>query len=263
MDLMSYLGLISGLILIGLGISSGGSLLAFWNVPSLMITLGGTVAATLLNFPFVDLNSAVRALKIVFTEKLDDPADVIMELISLADKARREGLLALDTSLDLIEDAFLRKGLQLVVDATDPELIQEILETDIDNLESRHRAGRRVFESMATYAPAFGMIGTLIGLIQMLRNIDNPSSVGPAMAVALVTTFYGAMLAYLIFIPIAGKLAVRSQKEMQIRQIMLEGILSIQAGDNPRIVEEKLRSYLAPGQRERVSYSAQMVTSHE
>lgn len=263
MDLMSYLGLISGLILIGLGISSGGSLLAFWNVPSLMITLGGTVAATLLNFPFVDLKSAVRALKIVFTEKLDDPADVIMELISLADKARREGLLALDTSLDLIEDAFLRKGLQLVVDATDPELIQEILETDIDNLESRHRAGRRVFESMATYAPAFGMIGTLIGLIQMLRNIDNPSSVGPAMAVALVTTFYGAMLAYLIFIPIAGKLAVRSQKEMQIRQIMLEGILSIQAGDNPRIVEEKLRSYLAPGQREQVSYSARMVTSHE
>lgn len=266
MDLMTLLGFISGLILIGLAIAMGGSVLAFWNIPSVLITLGGTIAATLVNFPFSDLRSMLGVTRVAFTEKLDDPTEVINDLIMYADRARREGLLALDDLLSSVEDDFLRRGLQLVVDAADPELIQEILETDIAQLETRHRAGRKVFESMATYSPAFGMIGTLIGLIQMLREINDPSKVGPAMAVALITTFYGATLAYLVFIPLAGKLAVRSQKEIVLREIMLEGILSIQAGDNPRIVEERLQAYLSPGARDRVSYNryqAQVVARYE
>ncbi|HHY47679.1 MAG TPA: motility protein A [Firmicutes bacterium] len=266
MDLMTLLGIVSGLTLIGLSIGMGGAITAFWDLPSVLITLGGTIAATLVNFPFSDLRTMLGVTKVAFIEKLDDPAEVINDLIMLADRARREGLLALDSMLYSIEDDFLRRGLQMVVDAADPELIREILETDIAQLEARHRAGRRVFESMATYSPAFGMIGTLIGLIQMLRQLNDPAKIGPSMAVALVTTFYGAMLAYLVFIPLAGKLAVRSQKEVLLKEVMLEGILSIQAGDNPRIVEERLRAYLAPGARDRVSYNSyqsQAVTGYE
>lgn len=249
MDLATFLGIVAGVTLYVWAISDGGSLLNFWNLPSLAITLGGTLAATLINYPLSRLVGMVRVAKNAFFHRPIDPNETIATLTEFAEKARREGLLALEESVDQLEDEFLRKGLQLVVDGTDPELVRSILETELAFLEERHRAGAAIFDTMGMLAPAFGLIGTLIGLVNMLKNANDPEKIGPGMAVALLTTFYGAMLANFLFIPIAGKLRVRSAEEILNREVMIEGILSIQAGDNPRIVAEKLRSFLAPSQR--------------
>jgi len=254
MDLTTFVGIIAGITLVGTAIQMGGSVRSFIDIPSIMITIGGTIAATLINFRIDDIKNVLRVTKIAFTRRPPQLTAVIMQIISLAELARREGLLALDNSLDKVKDDFLRHGLQLVVDGVDATVIREILETDLDAIEERHKMGRKLFDQMALFSPAFGMIGTLIGLIQMLRNINNPSAIGPGMAVALVTTFYGALLAYLVFIPISGKLAVRASEEALEKQILIEGILAIQSGDNPRIVEEKLRAFLPPAIRAKVAY---------
>lgn len=254
MDLTTFVGIIAGITLVGTAIQMGGSVRSFIDVPSMMITIGGTIAATLINFRIDDVKNVLRVTKVAFTHRPPQLTAVITQLISLAELARREGLLALDNSLDKVKDDFLRHGLQLVVDGVDATVIREILETDLDAIEDRHKMGRKLFDQMALFSPAFGMIGTLIGLIQMLRNINDPSAIGPGMAVALVTTFYGALLAYLVFIPISGKLAVRASEEALEKQILIEGILAIQSGDNPRIVEEKLRAFLPPATRAKVAY---------
>lgn len=254
MDVTTLLGIIAGIGLVGTAIQMGGSVRSFIDVPSVMITIGGTIAATLINFRVDDIKNVLRVTRIAFTQEPPQLTSTISQLISLAEVARREGLLALDNSLSKLKDDFLRHGLQLVVDGVDPAVIREILETDLQGIEDRHRMGRKLFDQMALFAPAFGMIGTLIGLIQMLRNINNPSAIGPGMAVALVTTFYGAVLAYLVFIPISGKLGVRAQEEALQKEILIEGILAIQSGDNPRIVEEKLRAFLPPAMRAKVAY---------
>lgn len=254
MDLTTFIGIIAGITLVGTAIQMGGSVRSFIDVPSMMITIGGTIAATLINFRIDDVKNVLRVTKVAFTHRPPQLTAVITQLISLAELARREGLLALDNSLDKVKDDFLRHGLQLVVDGVDATVIREILETDLDAIEERHKMGRKLFDQMALFAPAFGMIGTLIGLIQMLRNINDPSAIGPGMAVALVTTFYGAILAYLVFIPISGKLGVRASEEALEKQILIEGILAIQSGDNPRIVEEKLRAFLPPATRAKVAY---------
>ena len=230
MDLTTFVGIIAGITLVGTAIQMGGSVRSFIDIPSIMITIGGTIAATLINFRIDDIKNVLRVTKIAFTRRPPQLTAVIMQIISLAELARREGLLALDNSLDKVKDDFLRHGLQLVVDGVDATVIREILETDLDAIEERHKMGRKLFDQMALFSPAFGMIGTLIGLIQMLRNINNPSAIGPGMAVALVTTFYGALLAYLVFIPISGKLAVRASEEALEKQILIEGILAIQSG---------------------------------
>lgn len=249
MDLGTLLGVVAGVALYVWAIGQGGSLLNFVDLPSVAITLGGTVAATLINYPLGRLVGVLRVAKNAFVSRPIDPNQTIATLTEFAEKARREGLLALEESVDQLEDEFLRKGLQLVVDGTDPELVRNILETELAFLEERHRAGAAIFDTMGTLAPAFGLIGTLIGLVNMLRHIDDPKAIGPGLAVALLTTFYGAMLANFLFIPIAGKLRVKSAEEILNREVMIEGILSIQAGDNPRIVEQKLRSFLAPSER--------------
>ncbi|MEW6227803.1 MAG: motility protein A [Bacillota bacterium] len=254
MDVTTLLGIIVGVGLVGTAIQMGGSVRSFIDVPSIMITIGGTMAATFINFRVDDIKNVLRVARIAFSQAPPQLTATISQLISLAEVARREGLLALDNSLGKLKDDFLRHGLQLVVDGVDPAVIREILETDLEAIENRHRMGRKLFDQMALFAPAFGMIGTLIGLIQMLRNINNPSAIGPGMAVALVTTFYGALLAYLVFIPISGKLAVRAQEEALQKEILIEGILAIQSGDNPRIVEEKLRAFLPPAMRAKVAY---------
>ncbi|MDI6637797.1 MAG: motility protein A [Bacillota bacterium] len=254
MDLTTFVGIVAGVTLVGTAIQMGGSVRSFIDIPSVMITIGGTMAATLISFRIDDIKNVLRVTKVAFTRRPPQLAAVIMQIISLAELARREGLLALDNSLDKVKDDFLRHGLQLVVDGVDATVIREILETDLDAIEERHKMGRKLFDQMALFSPAFGMIGTLIGLIQMLRNINNPSAIGPGMAVALVTTFYGALLAYLVFIPISGKLAVRASEEALEKQILIEGILAIQSGDNPRIVEEKLRAFLPPAIRAKVAY---------
>lgn len=249
LDLSTVLGIISGVGLFSIAISSGGSILDFIHLPSLLIVVGGTLAGTLINYPLHKLLEMFKILKIIFTQKMMDPGEIIKVLVNLAETARKEGLLALEDAAYQIEDKFLQKGILLIVDGTEPELVRSILETELAFLEERHKAGQSIFETMATLAPAFGMIGTLIGLIKMLKNLDNPDAIGPGMAVALITTFYGALMANLLFIPTAGKLSVRSSEEILLKEVMIEGMLSIQAGENPRIIEEKLKAFLAPKMR--------------
>jgi chemotaxis protein MotA len=249
MDLATVIGIVSGIVIFLWAIYMGGSLSAFINVPSALIVFGGVLAAILVNYPLAKLIDVMKILKIVFTEKQVEAGDIIKNIVSLAETARREGLLALEDAAYQLKDEFLQKGILLIVDGTDPELVRNILETELAFLEERHKEGQSIFETMGTLAPAFGLIGTIIGLINMLKQLDNPSAVGPGMAVALITTFYGAVFANLLFIPIAGKLKVRSREEILLKEVMIEGMLSIQAGENPRIIEEKLNAFLSPKKR--------------
>ncbi len=249
MDTTTVIGLLAGAGLIVTAIFLGGTASAFWDMKSVLITFGGTVAATLISFPTSQIAQAGKVLSKAFSAKEPPPLEVIATLVSFAEKARREGLLALEDDASELKDSFMQKGIQLVVDGTDPELVRDILQTELAFVEDRHKAGAGIFDVMGAMAPAFGMIGTIIGLIQMLKTLEDPSSIGSGMATALVTTFYGALAGNLIFIPIANKLRNRSAGEILVKEVMIEGILSIQAGDNPRIVEEKLKVFLAPKMR--------------
>ncbi len=253
MDLATIIGIISGIILFIWAIYMGGTIKAFIDLPSALIVFGGTMAATLVNYPFSKLTGMTKMLKIVFTEKPMEAGDVIKTIINLAETARREGLLALEDAAYQLKDDFMQKGILLIVDGTDPDLVRNILETELAFLEDRHSEGQGILETMGALAPAFGLIGTIIGLINMLKNLDSPELIGPGMAVALITTFYGSLVANLFFIPMAGKLKVRSRDEILIKEVMIEGMLSIQAGENPRIIEEKLKAFLAPATRNDMS----------
>lgn len=244
MDITSLLGLTVGFGLLIGSIMMDGSLAKFWSPQGLMITLGGTLAAIFVNFPLRDIMNIGSVLKVVFRQEERDPYEIIEIIVGFAEISRREGLLALEERAQDVNEDFLQKGIQLVVDGTDPELVRSILEFELSYLEERHEKGQEIFEQMGAFAPAFGMIGTLIGLIIMLQEINDPDSIGAGMAVALITTFYGSLLANLVFLPIAGKLRVKSANERLLKEIMIEGILSIRAGENPRIVEEKLQAFL-------------------
>lgn len=250
MDLASLIGLLLALILVIGGIVVGGEPGAFINFPSLLVTIGGTFGATIMANPMERIRGVGRVLKRVFINESPDLIGLVQTLVSFAEKARREGLLALEDDTSELDDEFLRKSIQLVVDGTDPELVKGILDTEIGLLEERHSASKQMFDIMAELAPAFGMLGTLIGLIQMLRNLSDPDALGPGMAVALITTFYGSFMANVFCIPISRKLAVRSSEEVLSRELMVEGVLAIQAGENPRIVEEKLKVFLPPQLRD-------------
>ncbi len=257
MDLATLLGITLGAGLLLGSIILGGEVNLFWNPSGLMIVLGGTIAALFVNFPLKNVLGVLPLVRVAFTQGSRSPKAVIDTLVDFAESSRREGLLALEDKAQELDEEFLQKGIQLVVDGTEPELVRSILEIELAFLEQRHKTGQKVFEQMGAIAPAFGMIGTLIGLIQMLQELDDPDQVGSGMAVALLTTLYGAVAANLVFLPIAGKLAVKSDEEIVIREIMIEGILSIQAGENPRIVEEKLKAFLAPDQRNRLETEAE------
>jgi len=246
LDLATIIGIIVGIGFILMGILLDGDLLSFYNLPSIVIVLGGTIAATLVAYPLKKVFETLKIVKKAFSSKELAPGYTIDKIIEIANVARREGLLALEEAAESIDDEFLQKGIMLIVDGTDPELVRNILETELAFLEQRHSSGKSVFDMMGSLAPAFGMIGTLIGLINMLQRLDDPKAVGPSMAVALITTFYGSVLANLIFIPIAAKLKIRSREEILIKEILVEGLLSIQAGENPRIIEEKLKAFLSP-----------------
>jgi len=251
-DIATIVGIVFGIVLLLGSILIEGSLSAFWSVSSLMIVLGGTLASTLINFPLAQVVGTIKIIRIAFRNHTTEPAEIIGALVAFAEKARREGLLALEAEAEVIDESFLKKGIQLIVDGTDPELVRSILETELIFVEERHKQGALIFENMGSSAPAFGMIGTLIGLILMLRNLEDPSTIGPGMAIALITTFYGSLFANLIFLPIAGKLKIRSSEEILNKELMLEGILSIQAGENPRIVAEKMKSFLDPIARKKL-----------
>lgn len=250
MDITTVVGLVAGFTLIVMGIMNGGEIASFIDTPSLLITLGGTVAATLVAFPLQTVVNLVSVMQKAFFFKSLPPSELIEKIVGFAETARREGILALETAAQEVDDAFMGTGIRLAVDGTEPELIQTILETELSFVEERHKSGAGIFGSMGTLAPAFGMIGTLVGLVNMLRALDDPSAIGPGMATALITTFYGAVVANLIFLPIEGKLKVRSGEELLQKRMIMEGIMSIQSGDNPRIVEQKLNVFIAPKLRQ-------------
>ncbi|HDS30876.1 MAG TPA: motility protein A [Firmicutes bacterium] len=250
MDIATIIGFICGSALIVWGMSQGGSGLAiFFNVPSLAIVIGGGTAAVMVCFPMKAVIGAMKVVKNAFMPQVKESADIISTIVSFAEKARREGLLTLEEDAQQLNNEFMSKAIQLVVDGTDPELVRDILEIELAFLEDRHKLGKDIFEQLGAFLPAFGMIGTLIGLIAMLARLDDPSSIGSGMAVALITTFYGAVLANFVALPIAKKLSVRSQEEVLIRQVIVEGVLSIQNGENPRIVSEKLKAFFPPAMR--------------
>jgi chemotaxis protein MotA len=226
--------------------SIGGQIMAYIDFPSMLITIGGTVGAVTLSNPSDVLRTLPGAFRTAFFSSDPNLVGMVQTIVSFAEKARREGLLALENDVSDLNDEFLRKSIQLVVDGTDPELVKAILDTEIGVLETRHSSNKAVFDHVAELAPAYGMIGTLIGLIAMLGNLQDVSALGPGMAVALVTTMYGSMMANMMAIPISKKLAARSAKEIVSMELMVEGILAIQAGENPRIVEEKLKVFLPP-----------------
>lgn len=246
MDLTTVIGLIAGLSVIILGITNAGSVVSFMDTPSVMIVAGGTLCAVVVTYPINELVGVISVVKKTLFTKTQPTTETIATLVSFAERARREGILALERHMEEIEDEFLAKGIQLAVDGTEPELMRNILTTELDYLEKRHASGAGIFATAGALSPAFGMIGTLIGLVLMLQTMSDPSTIGPKMAVALITTFYGALAANLVFIPLTGKLRRRSEEEVLVKEMMIEGILSIQSGDNPRIVEQKLTSFISP-----------------
>jgi chemotaxis protein MotA len=249
MDLGTVIGIVLSFGLVLSAILTGSSLIIFISVPSLLIVVGGTIGAALVNYPMSYVIGVVGVIKNTFFSSLDSPSDVIERFKDYANRARREGILSLEPLIKEIDDDYMRKGLQLTVDGLEPQTIQEILETEVSYLEERHRTGADVVGVLGVLAPAMGMIGTVIGLVQMLQTMSDPSSIGPAMAVALLTTLYGAILANLVFNPMSGKLKARSKEEILLREMIMEGILSISKGENPRIIEEKLNSFLPPKDR--------------
>ncbi|MBA4366039.1 MAG: motility protein A [Desulfobacterium sp.] len=250
MDIATLLGTISAFGLVILAIYMGGGILLFIDAPSLMIVVGGTLGATMINYPIRDVLGALGVVKNVFFTNPLPIGEVAGKFVTFAGKARREGILSLESDLQFIPDDFFKKGLQLSVDGIEPQSIQEIMETEIDFLRERHQLGAEIFTTMGSFAPALGMVGTLIGLVQMLQSMDDPNSIGPAMAVALLTTFYGSILANLVFMPVAGKLRTRSKEEILIKEMIVQGVISLSRGDNPRLLEQKLLSFLAPKFRE-------------
>lgn len=253
MDLATIGGLIAGIFFLITAILQKGSLSTFADPSSIMITIGGTFAATLISYPLADFIKSFKALSLVFKSKILNEGDIIKKIIELSNIARKEGLLALEEAAESIDDEFMKKGILLIVDGTDPELVRNILETELVFIEGRHKSVRGFWEKIGEFGPAWGMIGTLIGLINMLKTMNDPSTIGGSMSVALITTLYGSLLANFIALPIANKMKVISESEILLKEVSIEGLLSIQAGENPRVIEEKLKAFLAPSLREEIS----------
>lgn len=254
LDIASIVGLILCISLVVYGIITGdkgfSAINDFVNLPSIYITLGGSFSSLLIMSS--DMKTFFRSLKsiaLILKVIPSNEEETINTIISLSNIARKEGLLALEEAANGIDDEFLKKGVLLIVDGTDPELVRSILETELNCIEGRHSSTVGFWESLGSMGPAWGMIGTLIGLINMLQALDDPSAIGPSMAVALITTLYGSLLANWICIPVATKLKANNSKEIMIKEVMVEGLLSIQAGENPRVIEEKLKSFLSPTRR--------------
>jgi chemotaxis protein MotA len=256
------LGTVIGLALAGAAIAAGivlggGDIPSLINMPSIMVVFGGTLGAAIISFPLariLKLHSVV--LKSVFS-KSADPVETIADLVKYAEVARREGILSLENLIEEMKDPFIVRGVKMAVDGTDPELIRTIMDTELEALMERHAQGKQMLDTIGRYAPAFGMIGTLMGLIFMLKNMDDPSKIGPGMAVALITTLYGAMIANIVTGPLGDKLAARDAEEVLVKTIIVAGVMSIQSGDNPRVVESKLLTYLPPGRRDALESAKQ------
>lgn len=257
MDLASIIGLVVCIVFVLWAIVSGDKGFAalgdFMDFQSAMITFGGAFCSILAGTSIAGFISGLKSMGLIFKVPTLDTPMIIKKIIDLSNVARKEGLLSLEEAASDIDDAFLKKGILLIVDGTDPELVRGIMETELVNLDTRHKVNITFWENVGAMGPAWGMIGTLVGLVNMLQNMSDPSSIGPSMAVALITTLYGSMLANWICAPVATKLKDNNNAELVIKEIMIEGLLSIQAGENPRVIEEKLKSFLAPSERDKAS----------
>ena len=256
MDIASLLGVILGIGMVLFGIIQNGgvpALLNFLDAPSAIITIGGSLSAVLCSNKLSGFIAGIKSFALPFKEKSVDPGETINKIIELSNVSRKEGLLALEEAASSIDDEFLKKGIMLVVDGTDAELVRGILETDMLSMEERHKKTISFWEFWGEQGPAWGMIGTLIGLVNMLKDLQDSSAIGPSMATALLTTLYGSLIANWFCTPIANKLKEQNSIEYQLKEIVIEGLLSIQAGENPRVIEEKLKSFLAPASRNALS----------
>lgn len=258
MDVATLGGFLLGIFFFSFGIfdSTKGdpeAMKVYVSVSSLVITIGGAFASTIMAHSKEDLVGLSKVLGKAFNHEDQNPNVVINQVIDLANVARKEGLLALEEYGNNTEDEFLRKGIMLIVDGTDPELVRNILETELVFLEDRHSKGVGICDFVGAMGPAFGMIGTLIGLVNMLQKLSDVGSLGPQMAIALITTLYGSMLANMIFLPLGNKLRLVSKSEILVKELTIEGLLSIQAGENPRIIEEKLKTFIPPAMRDELS----------
>lgn len=250
MDFGTIIGLLVGAAMLLVSILLASPLYAFVDYPSVIMVGGGAICAAMISFPIQNLLAVARVTKKAFFSKSHDPRKLITDMVKYAEVARRDGILALENLTGQIDDAFIVQGIQMAVDGTDPDLIEAILMSDLEAVESRHAEGKALFDNIGKFAPAFGMIGTLVGLVIMLKNMSDPSAIGPAMAIALLTTLYGAVVAYAFALPLAEKLGRRSKEEVLLKMIVLKGVMAIQSGDNPRIVEQKLKTFLPASVRE-------------
>ena len=244
---LGFGALIAGILL------EGGNLMSYVGLSAAIIIFGGTVGATVVSFPMSTLAMVPRLLAIAFTEKKHDIPEIIKKLVGFSERARREGILCLESELANTEDDFLKSGLQLVIDGTDPALVRDTLETKISFIAERHHQGAGVIEAAGGYAPTMGIVGTVLGLINVLSNIKNPNELAGAIALAFIATLYGIASANLIWLPLANKLKAKHEHEQLLKHIMMEGILSLQSGDNPRIVEQKLKAFLSRGFAKNIS----------
>ena len=256
MDVATLSGVVLGLVLICGSIVAGGSGAAFIHFPSMMITMGGTIAALLITYPLHKVKSTLAIARKSIKSPDMDVSPWYNKVMELATVAKRDGMLALEERITGIEDPFLKLGVQMLVDGSNADMLSHVLDQEIEAMEERHVVGHSIFKNLGTYAPAFGMIGTLIGLVQMLRNLSDPSQIGAGMAVALLTTFYGAFFANLFCVPIQGKLEQRTSEEVTLKRMLLTGVLGIQEGDGPRIVGQKLLTFVPPSKRDALTGSA-------
>lgn len=259
MDLASIIGLVLALVLMIFGITADdgfSAMTGFLEYKSALITFGGAFAAVLAMSPSIGaFVNGLKSFTLILKSIPSNEKETIENIINLSNVARKEGLLALEEAANAVEDEFMKKGVLLIVDGTDPELVRSIMETELSCIEERHKSVVGFWENLGAMGPAWGMIGTLIGLINMLGKLSDVATVGPSMAVALITTFYGSLLSNWVCTPVANKLKANNGTEIMLKEVMVEGLLSIQAGENPRVIEEKLKSFLSPKKRSELAGS--------
>jgi chemotaxis protein MotA len=252
MDIATIVGVLLGFFVVVGAIVVGGGWQSFVHIPSLAITIGGMLCATLIHFSLPQFLGIFSVVKKTIVTKIPPPSELIQNMVNFAAINRRDGALALEQEIPKINDMFFVKGLQMLVDGQESEAIRDLLSLEIEKLQDRHSTGKKILEFMGAAAPAFGMIGTLIGLVQMLKNLSSPDQIGAGMAVALLTTFYGAFTANLICIPLAGKLGIYSKAETTAKEMIVEGVCAIAQGDSPTVIREKMQAFVSQSRREEV-----------
>jgi chemotaxis protein MotA len=252
MDIATIIGAFLGFVVVVGAIVVGGGWQSFVHIPSLAITIGGMLCATLIHFSLHQFLGIFSVVKKTIVTKIPPPSELIQNMVNFAAINRRDGALALEQEIPKLNDLFFVKGLQMLIDGQESEAIRDLMSLEIEYLRDRHSTGKKILEFMGAAAPAFGMIGTLIGLVQMLRNLSSPDQIGGGMAVALLTTFYGAFTANLFFIPLAGKLGIYSKAETTAKEMIVEGICAIAQGDSPTVIREKMQAFVSQSRREEV-----------